>query len=142
MSDKRLPDEKATMTYVSSYYHTFSGAQKVTGHLVLLTALKASCRVTRKLSKNSPNSWKCSQNCSQNIKAQIESPKHLHLTMHLTAYLAQTVKDGQVKSSQTTKFRPIWSHCQWHSDTSPFSMGPVNMYRVTSVDFRRLPFWF
>ncbi len=59
--------------------------------------------VTRKLSKNLPNIWKCSQNCSQNIKAQIESPKHLHLT----AYLAQNVKDGQLKSSQTTKFRPI-----------------------------------
>lgn len=27
-SDK-WPDEKATMTYVSSYYHTFSRAQKV-----------------------------------------------------------------------------------------------------------------
>ena len=35
MSDKRLPDEKATMTYVSSYYHTFSGAQKVIPRLFL-----------------------------------------------------------------------------------------------------------
>jgi hypothetical protein len=64
---------------------------------------KNKIRVTRKLSKNSPNIWKCSQKCSQNIKAQIESPKQ----SHLTAYLTQNVKDGQVKSSQTTKFRPI-----------------------------------
>ena len=37
MSDKRLPDEKATMTYVSSYYHTFSGAQKVIPRLFFPT---------------------------------------------------------------------------------------------------------
>ncbi len=37
-------------------------------------------RVTRKLSKNLPNIWKCSQNCSQNAKALLESPKHLHPT--------------------------------------------------------------
>lgn len=24
-----MPDERAVMTYVSSYYHTFSGAQQV-----------------------------------------------------------------------------------------------------------------
>jgi hypothetical protein len=27
------------------------------------------------------------------------------------AYLAKNVKNAQIKSSQTAKFRPIWSHC-------------------------------
>lgn len=27
-----MPDERAVMTYVSSYYHTFTGVQKVSGY--------------------------------------------------------------------------------------------------------------
>jgi hypothetical protein len=71
-------------------------------------------RVTRKLTKNSPNIWKCSQNCSQYIKAEIE---HLHPNAFNvkqsttkpcfeTAYLAKNVKNVQVKSSQTAKISP------------------------------------
>lgn len=29
MRNTAMPDERAVMTYVSSYYHCFSGAQKV-----------------------------------------------------------------------------------------------------------------
>jgi len=29
MTNTAMPDERAIMTYVSSYYHCFSGAQKV-----------------------------------------------------------------------------------------------------------------
>ncbi len=31
-------------------------------------------RVTRKLNKNSPNSWKCGPNCSQNIQLKLKHP--------------------------------------------------------------------
>jgi hypothetical protein len=29
INNSPMPDERAVMTYVSSYYHTFSGAQQV-----------------------------------------------------------------------------------------------------------------
>ncbi len=40
-------------------------------------------RVTRKLNKNLPNIWKCSQNYSQNTKAKIESGKHHPLAFNV-----------------------------------------------------------
>lgn len=37
MRNTAMPDERAVMTYVSSYYHCFSGAQKVCCDIANLT---------------------------------------------------------------------------------------------------------
>lgn len=38
-----MPDERAVMTYVSSYYHCFSGAQKVCSLHLELTCNRREC---------------------------------------------------------------------------------------------------
>jgi hypothetical protein len=73
------------------------------------------------LGKNHPNFRKSSQNTCQFqkyqnifIKAQFESPKHPHqpLKIATTNNIFCRKSSGPLKSSQMTKFYPIWSPCR------------------------------
>lgn len=58
LQNTAMPDERAVMTYVSSYYHCFSGAQKVcfprivSGHKEVDRTLREHCHFHRTLDEN------------------------------------------------------------------------------------------